>query len=81
MDERRKQMEAVQRELQTEARSSTLWGWALIGAAFIILFLALIFAGGEIRTTGTDASPPETTGVAPKPVPPAAPTTPPSQRP
>ena len=54
-------------------------GW-IAGAAFIIVILALIFAGGEgTRTTGTDASPPATTGVAPAP--PAAPTIPPGQRP
>ena len=60
---------------------SSAWGW-IAGAAFIIVILALIFAGGEgTRTTGTDASPPATTGVAPRAAPPAAPTIPPSQRP
>ena len=51
------------------------------GAVFIVIILALVFAGGEsTRTAREDASPPATTGLAPRTAPPAV-TVPPAQPP
>jgi hypothetical protein len=48
---------------------------------FIVIILALVFAGGDsTRTAREDASPPATTGMAPRTAPPAV-TVPPAQPP
>src|SRR5262245_57085893 len=57
----------------------TLWGW-IAGAVFIIVILALVFGGEGTRTAREDASPPATTGVAPRTAPPAV-AVPPAQPP
>jgi len=56
--------------------SPTPWGW-IAGAVFIVVLLALIFTSSEgQRTASTGASPPATTGMAPRAAPPAVPVTP-----
>src|SRR5262245_12807355 len=70
----------MEREMGMERRmgAPTLWGW-IAGAVFIVIILALVFAGGEsTRTAREDASPPATTGMAPRTAPPAV-TVPPAQ--
>jgi hypothetical protein len=49
----------------------TPWGW-IAGAVFIVVLMALVFAGSEGTRTATDdgASPPATTGMAPRTAPP-----------
>jgi hypothetical protein len=72
----------MEREMEMERRmgAPTLWGW-IAGAVFIIVILALGFAGGEnTRTAREDASPPATTGMAPRTAPPPV-TVPPAQPP
>ena len=60
-------------ELERATDAPTPWWW-IAGALLVIAILALVFTGGEpIRTTGTDTSPPATTGMAPKPASPGAP--------
>ena len=61
------------RQMETERRmgAPTMWGW-IAGAVFIIVILALVFAGGEsTRTAREDANPAATTGMAPRTAPPA----------
>jgi hypothetical protein len=70
------------RRLEMERISApTPWGW-IAGGVFIIVLLALVFAGGDGTQTARDdtASPPTTTGMAPKTAPPAV-TVPPSDMP
>jgi hypothetical protein len=72
----------MEREMEMERRmgAPTLWGW-IAGAVFIVVILALVFAGGDsTRTAREDASPPATTGMAPRTAPPAV-TVPPAQPP
>jgi hypothetical protein len=59
-------------EMDARAGSSSPWGW-IAGAVFLVVLLALVFtSGGDgTRTAGTDTSPPATTGMAPKAIPPA----------
>jgi hypothetical protein len=46
------------------------WGW-IAAAVFIVVILALVFAGGEgTRTAREDANLPATTGMAPRTAPP-----------
>src|SRR5262249_11672830 len=69
----------MEREMEMERRmgAPTLWGW-IAGAVFM---LPLVSAGGESpRTEREDASPPATTGMAPRTAPPAV-TVPPAQPP
>jgi hypothetical protein len=68
-------------EMERRMGSPTPWGW-IAGAVFIIVLLALIFAGGEGTRTvsNNDMSPPATTGMAPKTAPPAV-AVPPGQTP
>ena len=55
-------------EIERTTGTSTPWGW-ISAAVFVIL--ALVFAGGEnTRTAREDASPPATTGMAPRTTPP-----------
>ena len=77
--DRRMEMER-QMEMERRMGAPTLWGW-IAGAVFIILILALVFGGSEgTRTAREDASPPATTGMAPRTVPPAV-VVPPAQPP
>jgi hypothetical protein len=71
----------LERQAEMESRIGTSpWGW-IAGAVFIVIILALIFAGGEnTRTAREDASPPATTGMAPRTAPPTV-TVPPGQPP
>jgi hypothetical protein len=58
-------------DLEHRTGSPTPWGW-IAGAVFIIVILALVFSSSEsTRTARDDASPPATTGLAPKTAPPA----------
>src|SRR6476646_2467332 len=67
--DRRMDMER-QAEMERTTGTSTPWGW-IAAAAFVIVILALVFAGGEnTRTAREDASPPATTGMAPRTTPP-----------
>ena len=60
--------------------SPTPWGW-IAGAVFIIVLLALVFTSSEgDRTAREGASPPATTGMAPRTAPPAI-TVPPAETP
>ncbi len=60
-------------ELERATDAPTPWWW-IVGALLVIVVLALVFTGGEpTRTSGTDTSAPTTTGMAPKPAPPTAP--------
>jgi hypothetical protein len=67
----------MDRRLELERMGSTSpWGW-IAGAVFIIVILALVFAGGEAnKTARDDTSPPATTGMAPTTAPPAIPAPP-----
>jgi hypothetical protein len=48
-------------EMERTTGTSTPWGW-IAAAVFVIVILALVFAGGEnTRTAREDASPPATT--------------------
>jgi hypothetical protein len=77
--DRRMDMER-QAEMESRIGTTTPWGW-IAGAVFIVIILALIFAGGEnTRTAREDASPPATTGMAPRTAPPTV-TVPPGQPP
>ena len=70
--DRRMDMER-QAEMERTTGTSTPWGW-IAAAVFVIVILALVFAGGEnTRTAREDASPPATTGMAPRTTPPTAP--------
>lgn len=73
--ERRAEMD---RRLELERMGSTApWGW-IAGAVFIIIILALVFVGGEgSNTARNEATPPATTGMAPRTAPPAIPAPPP----
>jgi hypothetical protein len=67
--DRRMDMER-QAEMERTTGASTPWGW-IAAAVFVIVILALVFAGGEnTRTAREDASPPATTGMAPRTTPP-----------
>jgi hypothetical protein len=58
-------------EMERRMGSPSPWGW-IAGAVFIIVILALVFAGGEsTRAARNDVTPPATTGMAPKTAPPA----------
>jgi hypothetical protein len=59
----------------------TPWGW-IAGAVFIVVLMALVFAGSDGTRTATDesTSPPATTGMAPRTAPPAV-TVPPGDTP
>jgi hypothetical protein len=50
----------------------TPWGW-IAGSVFIVVLMALVFASSEGTRTAMDdgASPPATTGMAPRTAPPA----------
>jgi hypothetical protein len=62
--------------MEDRVGATTPWAW-IAGAVFIIVILALVFTGGDAnRTAGTDASPPATTGQAPRTAPPAVPVPP-----
>ena len=76
--DRRMEME---RQIEMERRMAPgVWGW-IAGAVFIVVILALMFAGGEgTRTAREDANPPATTGMAPRTAPPAV-AVPPAQAP
>jgi hypothetical protein len=77
--DRRMEMEH-QMEMERRMGAPTVWGW-IAGAVFIIVILALVFAGGEsTRTAREDANPPATTGMAPRTAPPAV-AVPPAQQP
>lgn len=77
--DRRMEMEQ-QMEMERRMGAPTVWGW-IAGAVFIIVILALVFAGGEsTRTAREDANPPATTGMAPRTAPPAV-AVPPAQPP
>jgi hypothetical protein len=73
-------------EMDSRMRTPTPWGW-IAGAVFIIIVLALVFTTGNTnRTASNEASPPATTGMAPRTAPPLATvppasTTPPAQLP
>jgi hypothetical protein len=55
-----------QAEMERRIGTTTPWGW-IASAVFIVIILALIFAGGEnTRTAREDANPPATTGMAPR---------------
>jgi hypothetical protein len=72
----------MERQMDMERRmgAPTIWAW-IAGAVFIVVILALMFAGGEgTRTAREDANPPATTGMAPRTAPPAV-TVPPAQPP
>jgi hypothetical protein len=72
----------MERRMEMDRRmgSPTPWGW-IAGAVFIIVLLALVFTSSEsTRTAREDASPPATTGMAPRTAPPAV-TVPPAQPP
>jgi hypothetical protein len=73
--ERRAEMD---RRLELERMgAASPWGW-IAGAVFIIVILALVFAGGESsKTARNEASQPATTGMAPRAAPPAIPAPPP----
>jgi hypothetical protein len=67
--DRRMDMER-QAEMERTTGTSTPWGW-IAAAVFVVVILALVFAGGEnTRTAREDANPPATTGMAPKTIPP-----------
>jgi hypothetical protein len=67
-------------EMERRMGSPTPWGW-IAGATFIIIVLALVFAGGDgTRTARNDVNPPATTGMAPRTAPPAI-TVPPAETP
>jgi hypothetical protein len=74
--DRRLEMERMER-----MGAPTPWGW-IAGGVFIIVLLALVFASSDGTQTARDdtASPPATTGMAPKTAPPAV-TVPPSDMP
>ena len=86
--DRRMDMER-QAEMESRIGTTTPWGW-IAGAVFIVIILALIFAGGDntrifaggdnTRTAREDTSPPATTGMAPRAAPPTV-TVPPGQPP
>ena len=77
--DRRMEMER-QMEMERRMGAPTLWAW-MAGAVFIVIILALMFAGGEgTRTAREDANPPATTGMAPRTAPPAV-AVPPAQPP
>jgi hypothetical protein len=59
----------------------TPWGW-IAGTVFIVVLMALVFAGNEGTRIANDesTSPPATTGMAPRTAPPAV-TVPPSDTP
>jgi hypothetical protein len=66
-------------EMERRMGAPTPWGW-IAGAVFIIVILALVFTSSDgTRTARNDASPPATTGMAPKTAPPAI-AVPPSQQ-
>jgi hypothetical protein len=78
--DRRMDMER-QMEMDRRMGDTTPWGW-IAGAVFIVVILALVFAGGEsTRTAREDASPPATTGMAPRTAPPAVAVPPAAQTP
>ena len=67
--DRRMEMER-QMEMERRMGAPTIWAW-IAGAVFIVVILALMFAGGEsTRTAREDANPPATTGMAPRTAPP-----------
>jgi hypothetical protein len=67
-------------EMERRMGTPSPWGW-IAGAVFIIVILALVFAGGEsTRTAREDANPPATTGMAPRTAPPTV-AVPPAQPP
>ena len=67
-------------EMERRMGAPTIWAW-IAGAVFIVVILALMFAGGEgTRTAREDANPPATTGMAPRTAPPAV-AVPPAQPP
>ena len=77
--DRRMEMER-QMEMERRMGAPTIWAW-IAGAVFIVVILALMFAGGEgTRTAREDANPPATTGMAPRTAPPAV-AVPPAQAP
>jgi hypothetical protein len=60
-------------EVDRRMGAPTPWGW-IAAAVFIIVVLALVFTSSEgNRTARNDDSPPATTGMAPRPAPPAIP--------
>lgn len=68
--DRRMDMER-QAEMERRMGSTSPWGW-IAGAVFIVIILALVFAGGNnTRIAREDTSPPATTGMAPRTAPPA----------
>jgi hypothetical protein len=77
--DRRMDMEQ-QAEMERRMGPTTPWGW-IAGAVFIVIMLALMFAGGDgTRTARQDTRPPATTGMAPRTAPPAV-AVPPGQPP
>jgi hypothetical protein len=77
--DRRMDMER-QAEMERRMGSTSPWGW-IAGAVFIVVILALVFAGGEsTRTAREDSNPPATTGMAPRTAPPTV-AVPPGQPP
>jgi hypothetical protein len=67
--DRRMDMER-QAEMERSMGPTSPWGW-IAGAVFIVVILALVFAGGDsTRTAREDVSPPATTGMAPRTAPP-----------
>jgi len=77
--DRRMDMER-QAEMERSMGPTSPWGW-IAGAVFIVVILALVFAGGDsTRTAREDASPPATTGMAPRTAPPTV-AVPPGQPP
>src|SRR6516164_8376883 len=70
--DRRMEMER-QMEMERRMGAPTIWAW-IAGAVFIVVILALMFAGGENTPTAReDANPPATTGMAPRTAPPLSP--------
>jgi hypothetical protein len=75
--DRRMDMER-QAEMERSMGPTSPWGWI---AGAIVVILALVFAGGDsTRTAREDASPPATTGMAPRTAPPTV-AVPPGQPP
>jgi hypothetical protein len=60
-------------ELDSRADPPTPWGW-IAGAVFIVVVLTLVFTSGNTNRTASndEASPPATTGMAPRTAPPLA---------
>jgi len=63
----------MERQAEMERTTSTPWGW-IAAAALVIVILLLVFGSLEnTRTARESTSPPATTGMAPRTVPPTVP--------